>query len=123
MAEPTSTLPYLFTILLERKQAGNARLNLDRGPVWAATEYLTPTADSSAAKPRVPAATSRVPAPFGTSESLDPCGPQTGVPVGLIQDEHLNAAQVERRAVVQMINEPTRGGDEDVRGRPKSCFL
>lgn len=49
-------------------------------------------------------------------------GPR-GVPVGLIQDEHLDAAQVEGRAVVEVVDEPARGGDEDVGYRPKSCFL
>ena len=55
------------------------------------------------------------------------CGPGdptiSGVPVSLIQDEHLDAAQVEGRAVVEVINEPARGGDEDVRGCPKGYFL
>lgn len=46
-----------------------------------------------------------------------------GVPVGLIQDEHLDAAQVEGRAVVKVINKSAWGGDEDVRRCPKSCFL
>lgn len=47
----------------------------------------------------------------------------SGVPVSLIQDEHLNAAQVEGRAVVEVINESARSGDEDIRRGPKSCFL
>lgn len=47
----------------------------------------------------------------------------SGVPVSLIQDEHLNAAQVEGRAVVEVIDQSARGGDEDVRRGPKSCFL
>ena len=46
-----------------------------------------------------------------------------GVPVSLIQDEHLDTAQVEGRAVVEVIDEPAWGGDEDVRRCPKSCFL
>lgn len=58
------------------------------------------------------------------------CGPRStwgptssGVPVSLIQDEHLNTAQVEGRAVVQVVDEPAWGGDEDVGRRPQSCFL
>lgn len=47
----------------------------------------------------------------------------SGVPVSLIQDEHLDAAQVEGRAVVEVIDEPAWGGDEDVRRCPKRCFL
>lgn len=47
----------------------------------------------------------------------------SGVPVSLIQDEHLDATQVKGRAVVEVIDESARGGDEDVRRCPKSCFL
>ena len=47
----------------------------------------------------------------------------SGVPVSLIQDEHLNAAQMEGRTVVEVIDEPAWRGDEDVRRCPKRCFL
>lgn len=45
------------------------------------------------------------------------------IPVSLIQDEHFNAAQVEGGAVVQVVDEPARCGNEDVRCCPKSSFL
>lgn len=48
---------------------------------------------------------------------------RSGIPVSLIQDEHFNAAQVERRAVVQVVDEPARCGNEDVWCCPKSSFL
>lgn len=64
------------------------------------------------------------------SSGVRPPGPRStwgptvsDVPVSLIQDEHLNAAQVEGRAVVEVIDEPAWGGDEDVRRCPQSCFL
>lgn len=47
----------------------------------------------------------------------------SGLPVSLIQNEHLNAAEMERGAIVEMINETTRRGNEDVRRSPESCFL
>lgn len=51
-------------------------------------------------------------------------GPTTsGVPVSLIQDEHLDTAQVEGRTVVEVIDEPAWGGDEDVRRCPESGLL
>lgn len=66
----------------------------------------------------------------GSCPGVWPLGPQStwgptisGVPVSLIQDEHLDAAQVEGRAVVEVIDEPARGGNEDVRRCPKSGFL
>ena len=60
----------------------------------------------------------------GSHPGLGPGDPGTsGAPVGLIQDEHLDAAQVEGRAVVEVIDEPARCGDEDVRRCPKCCFL
>lgn len=49
--------------------------------------------------------------------------PNSGVPVSLIQDEHLDAAQVEGRAVVEVVDESAWGGNEDIRRGPKSCFL
>lgn len=44
-------------------------------------------------------------------------------PVGFIQNEDLNAAQVEGGTVVQMVNEAARSGDEDVRARAQGCLL
>ena len=45
------------------------------------------------------------------------------LPVCFIQNQHLNTAQVERRAVVEMINQSPRSGNENVWPRPQSCFL
>lgn len=45
------------------------------------------------------------------------------LPVRFIQNQHLNTAQVERRAVVEMINQSPRSGDKNVWPRAQSCFL
>lgn len=57
----------------------------------------------------------------GNSADPRPC--TSGTPVSLVQDEDFNAAQVEGRAVVEMVDEPARRGDEDVGCCPESGFL
>lgn len=44
-------------------------------------------------------------------------------PVGLVQDEDLNVAQLEAGSVVQVVDEATRGGNQNVWPRPKRRFL
>lgn len=45
------------------------------------------------------------------------------LPVCFIQNQHLNAAQVERRAVVEMINQSPRSGNKNVWPWAQSSFL
>lgn len=45
------------------------------------------------------------------------------LPVRFIQNQHLNTAQVEGRAVVKMINQSPRSGDKNIWPSAQSCFL
>lgn len=44
-------------------------------------------------------------------------------PVGLVQDEDLNVAQLKAGSVVQVVDEAARRGNQNVWPRPERCFL
>mmetsp|Transcript_4756 Transcript_4756/g.12215 ORF Transcript_4756/g.12215 Transcript_4756/m.12215 type:complete len:234 (-) Transcript_4756:484-1185(-) len=48
--------------------------------------------------------------------------PHVQNPVGLVQDQHLKRVDIEVRSLFQMLQQPTRGADEDIGGGNRPLF-